>query len=346
MRLHHRVLWALVLSCVAAGALLMACGPTLERPSSVTGVRIMGVRKSAPYAHPGETVHLQMLWEDGRAELPDEVEIFFGFWCLNPPGNSYVGCLTTEPSIEPTFEFGVTEFDVEIPEDSLLESDVPDARPAGSAFVFYGVCAGEFQVPDLDEEGLEPEDLVPQCVDENGEQVDADDFVIGYSQIFIYDELRNENPILRGLKQGDEELTVDCIDAACDEPYAVPDLEGCEDGVLCLEACKDDDVSPFDCPHVSIEAMVDEESVEDDAIAADFGTKQEESIWVHYFVDRGAIGSELKLINDAVAGFQKDFSTTLYSPEEPGPVRVWAVVRDNRGGTAWLRVPGFVKPRE
>jgi len=25
---------------------------------------------------------------------------------------------------------------------------------------------------------------------------------------------------------------------------------------------------------------------------------------------------------------------------------VWAVVRDNRGGTAWLRVPGFVKPRE
>ncbi len=332
--------------CVGIPSLLVACGPTLERISSVTGVRILGVRKSAPYAHPGETVHLQMRWEDGRPQLPENVETFFGFWCVNPPGNSYARCLTAEPSIEPQFEFGVTEFDVTIPEDSLLESSVPNARPSGSAFVFYGVCAGEFQLPDLEDDDLEPEDLIPQCVDENGEQVGAEDFVIGYSQIFIYDELRNNNPILRGLKQGDTELRVDCIDEACDEPYEVPDLQGCEEGVLCLEACEDDEVSPFNCPHKSIEAMVNEESVEADDVAADFGTEQEESIWVHYFVDRGAIGSELKLINDAVEGFQSDFSTTIYSPEEPGPVRVWVVVRDNRGGTAWLRAPGFVKPRE
>lgn len=324
----------------------VGCGPRLERISSITGLRIMGVLKSAPYAHPGETVHLQMLWEDGRPELPKHVETFFGFWCLNPPSNSYTQCFTTEPSIEPSFEFDVTEFDVHIPEDSLIESDVPDARPSGSAFVFYGVCAGEFEVPDLEGDVDDPEEIVPKCVDENGEQVGAEDFVIGYSQIFIYEELRNNNPILLGLKHDDQELSVDCIDADCDEPYGVPDIDGCEEGVLCLEACEDDSIDPFMCPHESVEVIVDEASVEPDEVAADFGSEQEESIWVHYFVDRGAVGSEVKLINDALAGFQESFASNIYAPMEPGPVRVWAVVRDNRGGTAWLRAPGFVEPRD
>jgi|SRR6187551_298496 hypothetical protein len=345
-RLNKRLVAGLaLLTATAAAASMVGCGPTLARISSLEALRIMGVRKSAPYARPGETVHLQMLWEDGRPELPDQVETFFGFWCLNPPANSYAACLTTEPSVEPSFDFGVTEFDVEIPEDSVIaHPDIEGSIPSGMAFVFYGVCAGKMEVPELSGD-VEPEDLVPRCVDAAGEQLGADDFVIGYSQIFIYDELRNANPILTGLKQDGEELEVDCINEECEEQFVVPDLDGCQEGVLCLEACEDDgDVAL--CPSTPVEVIVDPASAEVDEVAKSFGTDQEESIWVSYFIDRGGVNSEVKLVNDAVQGFQSSFETNLYAPAEPGPVRVWAVVRDNRGGTAWLRAPGYVKEKD
>ena len=306
----------------------------------------MGVRKSEPYAAPGETVHLQMLWEDGRAELPPHVETFFGFWCVNPPGDSYAGCLTTVPSIEPVFAFDVTEFDVDIPLDSLrTSSNAENARPSGSAFVFYAVCAGELVVADLEEGIDDPGELVPKCVDDEGEQVSAEDFVVGYSQIFIYEGLRNQNPIITGLVQGETEVEIDCIDEACDEPFATPELTGCQDGVLCLEACEDDG-DAFLCTSTPIEVIFDPKSVEKDEVAADFGSDLEESIWVSYFVDQGSLSPELKLINDAAEGLFDHYSTNLYPPKEPGPVRVWAVVRDNRGGTAWLRAPGYIKARD
>lgn len=345
-RSNRRLTLGLTLVTVTAlSVLAVGCGPTLDKISSLDSLRILAVRKSAPYAAPGETVHLQMLWEDGRAELPPRVETFFGFWCLNPPGNSYAGCLSALPSIAPTFAFDVNEFDVQIPEDSLRPSDVPDARPSGSAFVFYAVCAGKLKVADLDEGIDDPAELVPKCLDEAGEQVGADDFMVGYSQIFIFDELRNQNPIITGLVQGEDKVEVDCIDEECDEPFAIPELTGCQDGVLCLEACGDDG-DAYLCPAVPVEVVFDAASVEKDDLAADFGSDLEESIWVSYFVDRGSLSPELKLINDATEGLFDHYSTNLYPPKETGPVRVWAVVRDNRGGTAWLRAPGYIKAND
>ncbi len=334
-------LLVLGLSCAVVG-----CGPQLDRVSSLNTLRIVGVRKSAPYAQPGETVHLQMLWEDGREELPEQVETFFGFWCLNPPGNSYSQCLAVLPTTEPVFEFNQSEFELTIPEDSLRANpNLPDAPESGSAFVFYGVCAGKFRVPQLDGSVSDPEDLVPACVDEDGKEVGPEDFVIGYSQIYVYEELRNENPQVLALKQGDDEIKLDCIDADCDAPFPVPDLEGCEEGVICLEACEDDG-DPILCKGKSIEVVVDESSAEADELASFFGSELEESLWVSYFVDRGGIAPELKLINESGKGWIDDHSTEIFPPKEPGPIRVWAAVRDNRGGISWLRAPGYVKEKD
>src|SRR5690606_9223307 len=103
--------------------LFAGCGPELDPISQVKTLRIMGVSKSAPYARPGETVDLHMLWEDGRSELPDKVESFFGFWCVNPPGNTYSQCLTAPPSVNPpVFVSNQSNFQITIPEASLRPS--------------------------------------------------------------------------------------------------------------------------------------------------------------------------------------------------------------------------------
>jgi hypothetical protein len=340
------VLGISALAAIVATFAVIACGPKLSRISTIEGIRILGVRKSAPYARPGESVHLQMLLEDGREVPPAELRTFFGFWCVNPAGDSFAQCLTSAPSVEPVFEFDVTEFDVEIPKDALRENEsVPGARPSGTAFVFYGVCAGELEVPSIDLDDPDLETFAPKCLNSEGEQVGAEDFVVGYSQIFVFEELRNKNPIITGIMQGEMELRADCIDGECSSSFEVPELDDCEEGVLCFEACEDD-ADPFSCPSKSVAVVVDPASVEVDSVAEDFGSEQDESIWVHYFIDRGTVNPELKLINDAVEGLQSDYSTLIYSPLEAGPVRVWAVVRDSRGGTAWVRVPGYVKARD
>lgn len=332
---------------VAATLALASCGPELSRISSVETLRILGVRKSAPYARPGESVTLRMLWEDGRTELPEEVQTFFAFWCLNPPGNAYSQCLSQPPTADAEFVLNQDEFTLTIPENALREDALdPDALPRGSAFVFYGVCAGELQLGALDAQAAAAgDDLLPLCVDENGKVLGAEDFVIGYSQIFVFEELRNENPILTGLEFKGQPVEVDCIDDECVGPYAVPDLEGCEEGVICLESCEEDgDV--MECDSEEIEAIVARESVQEDSLSAEsFGRDLEESIWVSYFIDRGLIAPEVKLVNDAELGFRDEAQSEVYPPAEPGPVRVWAVVRDNRGGTAWLRAPGYVRAR-
>jgi hypothetical protein len=49
------------------------------------------------------------------------------------------------------------------------------------------------------------------------------------------------------------------------------------------------------------------------------------------------------LANDADLGWQEDYGTSFFAPRDPGPVRIWATVRDNRGGFSWLRLVGYVK---
>lgn len=328
---------------------LSGCGPELDPISEVKTLRIMGVSKSAPYARPGETVDLHMLWEDGRPDLPDKVESFFGFWCVNPPGNTYSQCLTTPPSVNPPeFVTNQSNFQITIPDDALRPSPFdPNLPESGTAFVFYGICAGTLELAAF---GGPPESdanlgdgFFPKCLDEAGNELGPDDFIIGYSTIFIYEDLRNENPLLTGFRVNGEDVEVDCLDSTCTQPFETPDLSGCEVGVACLKACEDDG-DPMSCPEISLEALIDPASAEPDELAfISYGTEVEESIWVSYFSDRGRISPELKLVNDGTIGWQDDFSTELYAPSEPGPLRLWAVVRDNRGGVAWLRVPAYVE---
>lgn len=332
----------------------MACGPELDPISRVETIRIIGVRKSAPYAHPGERVDLQLLYEDGSGEGRD-VETFFAFWCVNPPGDAFSQCLSEPPNEEVGAQFvnNSSSFSLELPEDSLRDSLVDPSLPRqGTAFVYYGVCAGRL-AGDLVQDGKLNEDvltgaasgaaLIPRCLDEDGNEVGSDDFILGYSTILIYEDLRNENPIITGFEVDGMAVAADCVDEECDAPFTVPDLEGCEEGVPCIDACEDDGQLGL-CPEVKIAVRVDRQSAEGDTYAElAYGAQLEESLWVSYFVDRGSVSAPIRLVNDATEGWQSDYGSAILAPKDAGPLRIWAAVRDNRGGVAWTRLPAYVR---
>jgi hypothetical protein len=79
-------------------------------------------------------------------------------------------------------------------------------------------------------------------------------------------------------------------------------------------------------------------SVEDDDIArVAYGHDYEEQMWINYYVSRGSLRSDVRLLNDATTGLNEEFPTLFYPANSPGPATLWAVVHDNRGGVAWAR---------
>jgi hypothetical protein len=84
--------------------------------------------------------------------------------------------------------------------------------------------------------------------------------------------------------------------------------------------------------------LIDPVSAERNANVGSIGNPVGEQLWVNYFIDRGSLRSGIRLYADATTGIDDKYGTDVYAPSEPGLVRIWAVVHDNRGGTAWTRL--------
>jgi hypothetical protein len=374
----------LALLCSVAAVAFVGCGPELESIATLAHVRIIGVRKSAPYARPGETVRLHMLWEDVSDAPPRAVQPFFAYWCVNPPGGLFSECLNQVPTVAPVFSVGESSVDITVPDAPLAPPNgAPDGPGTGSLYVFYGVCAGTLEVAgypidsdggfggtgfgggaglgagfagagavsdaiseilgELAEQGEVGELFLPRCLDDDGQPLGSDDFVVGYSTVLLFDELRNAHPTITGFAVGGDTVQVDCADESCDEPFDVPELEDCVAGVACFEACELDGAEG--CPEVELRPGIPESTVEQDEYAKlAFGEDLTEAMWVSYFSDRGRVSADLRLVNDAVTGFSPSYSSAFRAPKEPGPVRIWAAVRDSRGGVSYVRIPGYVRP--
>ncbi|HSC88001.1 MAG TPA: hypothetical protein VLC09_12050 [Polyangiaceae bacterium] len=364
----RRTAWPLF---VLPAALLFAasCGPELDSIASLETLRIIGLRKSAPYARPGETVKLELLWEDGASPTAaSPIERFIGFWCVNPPGDLFGQCLTQIPTIQPQFVFDGDELDITMPTNAVRPApDGSGAPPYGIAFVFYGVCAGHLTIDGQRPSGLGgalqggggalgggafglggafdggSASLVPSCVDDDGNELGSKDFVVGYSAIYAYDTYRNANPILTGFRVNGQDGVLDCLNDECvGRPFTVPETSDCPSGAICVDTCEDD--GAVTCPPIAIDPIIDPASAEPDDIAREaYGEDLDEGLWVSYFTDRGGLAEEVRLVNDASTGWAEDPGTDFFAPKEPGPVRMWAVVRDSRGGVAWLRLPVYAR---
>jgi hypothetical protein len=349
--------------------LLLGCGASFDPATEIKSLRIIGVTKDNPYALPGEDVTLTMLWHDGsgagEADPPRKVQINWLGGCLNPPGDAYTGCFqqyaaafaSGQVSPEPAGSAppgSVTlgdqpKFTVHIPTEQELGAPVlhPSQDPAlplyGLSYVFFSLCAGQIVPGD--------EHFPLHCQDEQGNNLGPDDFIIGYSAIYFFalrsdgTAYRNANPATTGLYFGPADVTPvscqgdDCL-GTCDENGCVNqpprDVDCDAYPTLCMATCPDDG-NPTKCPPRDLALQIDPRSFEKDDVSNDsYGTNYGEQMWIDYYSTRGNFHSTTKLLNDATSGYNSNHGTQFYAPSTPGPVQIWIVAHDNRGGVSWV----------
>ena len=230
----------------------------------------------------------------------------------------------------------------------------PDPRQPryGLAYVFFAVCAGNLGVaPDAASGEVFP----IGCFDkQSGEQLASRDFVAGYSAIYAYEDVNigNQNPavddfafngaLLSTLRAAPTdppppELCLNCVDPPPD--VALP----CDSAkITCIEVCPDD--GDPKCPEIPIRPVIERNHAEDDDVArVAHGSDIKEQMWINYYVDRGSVASDVRLLNDATTGWNDDHGTNFFAPKDPGPVNIWAVVHDSRGGVTWARATVIVQ---
>ena len=337
------------LLAAAALALVSAlgCGPEFDPSNEIKTLRVLGVKKDKPYALPGDEVNLQLLWHDPKGR--SNVQRAFLGGCVNPAGDLFYSCFPqyAEQAAQGQLSLGLGDtFQVTLPRDiiSSRAGEVsPGEFPSGLYMVFFAVCAGTLTF-DM-QAGAQPsagsEGLPIRCLDDNGKALGSDDFVAGYSSIYSFDEVTNTNPRFGVDADGattfevaGETLGADCVGAAC---QGTPPVEvDCDaEPARCVAACEDDGDSS--CPAIDVKPDIVQDVEKDDVSSRLAKTTLSEQMWVNYYVDRGGM-SEVRLVNDTSSGWNPKYRGQLRAPKAPGPLQIWAVVHDNRGGMDFARI--------
>lgn len=370
-RLFSRVPALPALAC--STLLALGCGPEFDPPSEVAGLRVLGVQKSEPYARPDQDVTLSLLYHDGASpdDLTDDatdmssarpVSVAWLTGCWNPPGDLYAGCFVqfAEAGLDSvTFERGNT---VTVRTKSAPIQPRPEPNPDYDlGYVFFAVCAGELTPDTSGAEGLPI-----RCRDDDGRDLGSKDFVVGYTAIYVFADRSdgtpylNRNPVVSGFSVQGKELDarLSCVGESCladctdPEKCVQPDViepADCGEGQAppCLPRlprCKEDG-DPVECPGHDIRPLynVDVPAELDEVSNETYGRSNTEQMWINYYTTRGAVKSDARLLNDATKQYNRDFGTEFYAPSTPGPVRVWAVVHDNRGGMSWAGATLYIE---
>jgi len=325
-----------------------ACAPDIDPQSELKGLRVLAVQKDKPYAKPTDSVTLTMLTHD--VDGPRPLEILWSGGCRNPKGDLFYDCFQQPAFFDPafmgsgdTFTLNNVPGDDDIPDDIITTRPLPPEGfpPYGLVYVFFAVCAGEEirPVPQTDKVAFPL-----GCFAADGTQLGPRDFVAGYTSIYVYDDFTNNNPTpadefrVAGQPVADSNGIVDLTCANCTTlPPDPPPCGGTSVSSHCIQACPDD--GDLKCPEIPILPVIDESQAELDAVsAAAYGREVGEQMWIDYYVDRGSVDSVARLVNDATKGWNPDFGTKFRAPAATGPVNIWAVVHDNRGGVGWSRV--------
>ena len=287
--------------------------------------------------------------------------------CHNPPGDVQSGCYPLLQQIarnlpdplpessegippEQAAFFGVgSRFSVRVPETILEGRQLQtSAAPFGVSFSFFAVCRGVLR-PAPDAVGAVP----LTCHDrDTGEVLPSEAFVQGFVTTYTYERALNLAPELVGMPIDGAELPrvscesdADCagvgvaeLATACARPLA-PELSLSEPPPpqRCLPLVPRCTAPP--CASHELLPELSPTSVEQDPSAAPpGGTPPREILWVRYF-GFGGFSRGQALINDRATGGNPDYALRWTPPPlaVDSPLPVWAVVQDNRGGTAIAR---------
>ncbi|HEX2735929.1 MAG TPA: hypothetical protein VHM70_30220 [Polyangiaceae bacterium] len=361
-------------TAISALLLTFACGSEFDSISQLEGLRVMAVQKDHPYAKPGEKVELQMLYHDtgvrkaGQAEGPARpVSIVWLSGCVNPPSDLYALCLQfyrqafSAAGVDGSLSdlnaaqagqllmvaqrlgigFGQGDkFELTVPHDIISShppSNDPKQPPYGLNYVFFAACAGELR---FDSKG----DFPVACYDAQGKQLGARDFIAGYTGVYSYESIGNDNPVILGLDVAGKAVPAErlCIGTAC-EPLPSDPKRKCAADDPVVKRCKDPD-NTGSCAKLALKVKVDPKSVEPDGtLTLRQGSLVQEQMWSNFHTDRGKFTHDVALVNDTTTGFNKKPETDYLAPSVAGPAQIWAVVRDNRAGVQWARTQVCVK---
>lgn len=343
----------------SAATTMTACAPTFDPQSEVKSLRVFGARADKPYAKPGDSVKIDLLYYDAspkRIRADGSVRPVNILWlggCNNPTGDEFYACFPQfaqtfaalsggegQPDLSklPPGTIGTGDsFTIKMPDDVISSRPPPagETIPYGLAYAFFFACAGDL-VPDANGANGVP----ISCVDpETRKPLGANDFVFGYMSVYAYDELTNQNPVIDGRTFEDKPLD----DAPCTDDTV------CEEGFRCgfsaprtcipvVPHCTEKKLA--DCTTYKFRPVLDQaKNAEIDPNAKDAdGKLLQEVMWAYYYASDGTIEKDTRLINDSQAGWQDatKFGTEWKPPgEASGPTRVWGVIHDGRGGAAW-----------
>ncbi|MEI9948980.1 MAG: hypothetical protein WDO74_08345 [Pseudomonadota bacterium] len=331
---------------------LLGCGPDFDPPSELHSLRALAVQKDKPYAQPGETVNLTLLWQDASRFAGRKVSVSWSPPCFDPPGDLYYACFS-----DPNLFAGMVPQDPNDPEHASFEVplDIISRRPPpadgsnnpayGISYVFFALCAGELTL--LPASG-QTSSFPIGCRDAAGKLLGADDFVAGYTSVYSFEGISNHNPVIqgfefRGTPVPDSCVNEDClalagsapaIDFECDDSQQSDDPQP---SARCVPTCADDGDSS--CTGYPLRPTIDKNDTknqdQDDVSVKLLGHPVGEQMWIDYYTEAGGFKSPVRLLNDATSGWNDDYGTEFYAPKAPGLVRIWAVAHDNRGGMSW-----------
>jgi hypothetical protein len=361
----------------ALGALVLgggaSCAPSgFADPTIINTVRILASSADQPYAPPGADVNLQVLAYDGRPSQPEPMTIYWlPFVCENPADDAYYNCFEQIESggggdagagggkgasgdageggsflgaggmlnlpTGPSYTF-------HMPADAVT-SHAPQPGtpiPYGVAILFNIACAGHLQLVPIDPSNINPQTVPIGCFDASGNQLGPDDWVFGFTRVYAYDTLTNQNPVISYVDVGGTKLQV-TPQAGTPQIYTTPACNS-SNGCLSMPVCTSSDGK--NC-QVAIGPVVPSSSWEVDPEETDVNGKPlHEEIWVDFYTTFGELGDEARLLYDSTTGSIGGPSTTdtlFQAPSTAGTGTIWMVVHDDRGGASWVTIPVLIK---
>jgi hypothetical protein len=359
----------------ALGALVLgsSCAPSgFADPTIVSTVRILASSADQPYAAPGADVNLQVLAYDGRTSQPEPMTIYWlPFVCENPADDAYYNCfqqienggsagdggtgaVTSPDGGTGTGSFvgdgGVLDlptgpsFTFRMPSDAVT-SHAPEQGtpvPYGLAIVFNIACAGHLELVPIDPGNQNPQTVPIGCFDKNHNQLGADDWVFGFTRVYAYDTLKNQNPVVSYVDIGGTKLQV-APQAGAPQIYTTPACNS-STGCLSMPRCQSSDGSQC---QISFGPVVPSSSWEVNPEETDVNGKPlHEEIWVDFYATFGNLGDEARLLYDSTTGSLGDPSKTntlFQAPSTAGTGFIWMVVHDDRGGASWITMPVLIE---
>ena len=288
---------------------LFGCDPGFAPGSQVDSLRVLAVQVDSPFASPGDTVHLQALSYD-----PEARPITWAWaLCAEPASSSVESCLadvaraSAESGASPLLGMGsgLDNIDLTIAADAL--DRVPDvARAQALVGVVSVACPGTLELAP----GTGEAPLPFRCVDDQGRELGLDEAIVGVKRVFLREAERNQNPVV------DQVLFDGEVWAESD----VKEVDGCDTEEHLLDDCASN-------LHHRIQAVVSPESFESGI--DEFGRDFREQVIVQHYTEQGIVETEVR------TAAESETNWVARSRASGSEIRLWFVVRDDRGGVSW-----------